>query len=180
MKPTGAAPFRLLTTRNTASRRSRSSVLFPCHWPGLPNRITWTSRKPQTACPTSSRRKNWTPTLPAWKPICARRQRNLSLKRPPSCATPFAICAQKSFCLLRGGNGVEVQAVTHRCKFFICAASVRTRKAGGLEGFRHAVPEFRFICEYDLDIQWFFVGLHKLFYARIGSAFGGQCRCLSQ
>src|ERR1700731_4112610 len=99
------------------------------------------------ACLTLSRRRNWTHTSLAWKVTCARPQRNLSLKKPPSFATWCAICARRSFCLLEGGRCVQLQPLSQRHEFIISAAPVQPRQAGGLCRLGHAVPEIRFVIE---------------------------------
>src|SRR5689334_1524170 len=131
-------------------------------------------------CPTSSHRKSWTPTLPAWKPICAKRQRNLNLKKPPSCVTRCATCAQKSFYLLERGNCVQVQPSRQRHEFFVSAAPAQAGKARGLYSFRHAVFEIRFVIEHNFNLGQFFIWQHKRLYAWIGSTFGRQSAFLAQ
>ncbi len=61
-------------------------------------RLRRPDQRSRTACRSSARRKNWTPTLRSWKATCARPPSASSSSKPRSCATPSASCGPKSSC----------------------------------------------------------------------------------
>ena len=79
------------------------------------------------ACPSSSRRMNWMPTLPSMESDMREAAKSLTSKKPPSCATRCAICGRKSFYLrnklVRGS--FQIQLFRHRHEFSIRIAAMQ-------------------------------------------------------